>query len=272
MKDDLPKIHFWPNFMTAGNLFCGFLAMQLLIGNPGNPEAEAGKVIWLSLGACLFDMLDGRIARAIGEESPFGREFDSLADIVSFGVAPALLMHYVVLDGLIPDRAGWFIAFFYVLCGAIRLARFNCLAQMASGKPSRDFTGCPIPAAAGVIASVTLLTLDPNPKAHAFLELGIFKYVLPCLMVLLSFLMVSKRRYPSFKGLSWKTKRSIPWFFAAIFVVALILYKPYIMPAVIFVGYLFYGLIRPWVKREWRREIEEDPDEPEEPEENTPLA
>lgn len=226
---------------------------------------DAILVIGLILGACLFDMLDGRIARAIGEESPFGREFDSLADIVSFGVAPALLMHHVVLDSMDSERAGWFIAFFYVLCGAIRLARFNCLAQIASGKPSRDFTGCPIPAAAGVIASVTLLLLDP--KAKDLLELGNWKWTLPGLMVLLSFLMVSKRRYPSFKGLSWKTKRTIPWFFAAIFVVVLILYKPYIMPAVIFVGYLFYGLVRPWVKREWRREIEEDPDEPEDPDE-----
>jgi CDP-diacylglycerol--serine O-phosphatidyltransferase len=252
--------------MTAGNLFCGFYAMQLLLKDPENAEAQAANAIWFILGACVFDMLDGRIARAIGEESPFGREFDSLADIVSFGVAPALLMHYVVLGGLGNDRIGWFIAFFYVLCGAIRLARFNCLAAMASGKPSRDFTGCPIPAAAGVISSVTLLMIDPNSKAKDFLELGAWRWVLPCLMMLLSFLMVSKRKYPSFKGLSWRTKRSIPWFFGAIFLVGLIIYKPFIMPAVLFVGYLFYGLVRPWVKREWRREIEEDPDEPEEPE------
>ena len=114
MNDDLPKIHFWPNFMTAGNLFCGFYAMQLLLRDTERASDQAQNAIWLILGACLFDMLDGRIARAVGEESPFGREFDSLADIVSFGVAPALLMHYVVLDGMVTDRAGWFIAFFYV--------------------------------------------------------------------------------------------------------------------------------------------------------------
>ncbi len=184
MKDDLPKIHFWPNLMTAGNLFCGFTAMRLLVTNPGE-HSTALTAIWLILGACLFDMLDGRIARAIGEESPFGREFDSLADIVSFGVAPALLMHYMVLDAVVTDGAGWFIAFFYVLCGAIRLARFNCLAAMASGKPSRDFTGCPIPAAAGVIASVTLLFIDPNPKARDLIFDGWWKWTLPALMVLL---------------------------------------------------------------------------------------
>jgi CDP-diacylglycerol--serine O-phosphatidyltransferase len=112
--------------------------------------------------------------------------------------------------------------------------------------------------------------IDPNPKAKQFLEIGPWRWVLPILMVLLSFLMVSTRSYPSFKGLSWRTKRSIPWFFAAIFVVALIIYKPYIMPAVLFVGYLFYGLVRPWVSRRWRREIEDDPDEPED--EETPSA
>ena len=268
MKDDLPKIHFWPNFMTAGNLFCGFYAMLLLLKEP--TQAQAQTAIFFILGACLFDMLDGRIARAIGEESPFGREFDSLADIVSFGVAPALLMHHVVLDSLDNDRAGWFIAYFYILCGAIRLARFNCLAAAPGKKVSRDFTGCPIPAAAGVISSVTLLLLDE--KAKSFFELGMWKWTLPGLMVLLSWLMVSKLRYPSFKGLSWKTKRTIPWFFGAIFVVALIIYKPRIMPAVIFVGYLFYGLVRPWVKREWQREIEEDPDEPEDSEDEANVA
>jgi len=271
MKDDLPKIHFWPNLMTAGNLFCGFTAMRLLVTHPGD-STVALQAIWLILGACLFDMLDGRIARAIGEESPFGREFDSLADIVSFGVAPALLMHYIVLDDVVADGAGWFIAFFYVLCGAIRLARFNCLASMATGKPSRDFTGCPIPAAAGVIASVTLLCIDPNPKARDFLTLGGWKWTLPVLMILLSIIMVSKLRYPSFKGLSWRTKRSIPWFVLAVLAVAITIQWRYVMPAIIFVGYLFYGLVRPWVKREWRREIEEDPDEPEESEEDTPLA
>jgi len=277
MKDDLPKIHFWPNLFTAGNLFCGSFAMMLLLhdptNDPGNVAPERVKIVVNAIGlillACLFDLLDGRIARAIGGESPFGREFDSLADIVSFGVAPALLMHHVVLDKMDSQGAGWFIAFAYLLCGAIRLARFNCLAIMASGKPSRDFTGCPIPAAAGVICAVTLLLLDVGKKK---IELGIWEWCLPALMILLSWLMVSKVRYPSFKGLSWKTKRTIPYFFAVIFVVALIIYKPYIMPAVIFVGYLFYGLIRPWVKREWRREIEEDPDEPDDPDEETRAA
>ena len=87
------------------------------------------------------------------------------------------------------------------------------------------------------------------------------------LMLLLSWLMVSKRPYPSFKGLSWRTKRSIPWLIGACFLIMMIIYKWRIMPAVLFVGYLLYGLVRPWVSREWRREIEDDPDEPEDGEE-----
>ena len=252
--------------MTAGNLFCGFYAILLLRHAPNAHEIETA--IWCILGACLFDMLDGRIARAIGAESPFGREFDSLADIVSFGVAPAFLMHELVLDHLDNDRAGWFIAFGYILCGAVRLARFNCVAAMDSGKPSNNFTGCPIPAAAGVICSITLLLSDFDKNN---IELGAWKYLLPVVLVLLSFLMVSTIPYPSFKGLSWRTKRTIPWFIGAVCLLGLVFWKPRIMPAVFFLGYLFYGLVRPWVSRQWRREIEEDPDEPEEPEEENPV-
>ncbi len=270
MNQDLPKIHFWPNLMTAGNLFCGFYAILLLRHQPDAKSISLS--ISLILIACVFDLFDGRIARAIGEESPFGREFDSLADIVSFGVAPAFLMHEIVLDHLgtassqtneTLDRFGWFIAFAYILCGAIRLARFNCLATMGEGKPSKNFTGCPIPAAAGVICSITLLLGDFEKRN---IELGGWKYCLPVILLLLSFLMVSKVPYPSFKGLSWRTKRTIPWFITAIFMVALTVILPKIMPAVFFLGYLFYGFIRPWVSRQWRREIEDDPDEPDDSE------
>lgn len=267
MNNSLPKIHFWPNFMTAGNLFCGFFAILHLLDKPPAGEYRTYFIaIGLILVACVFDMLDGLVARAIGEDSPFGREFDSLADIVSFGVAPALLVHHVVLDDFDNDRLGWFIAFFYLLCGAMRLARFNCVAAAAalpSTSPeqktkSKDFTGCPIPAAAGVVASLTLLLLEFQQNER---EIGSWKYTLPPLMILLSWLMFSKLKYPSLKGLNWKTKRTFPWFFAAVGVAALVAYKPMIMPAVLFVGYLFYGLARPWISRRWRREIEEDPDE-----------
>src|SRR6185369_16840860 len=110
--------------------------------------------IILILASCIFDLLDGRLARLGGTDSPFGREFDSLADVVSFGVAPALLVTRVLLRDF--EHIGWLVASIYLICGAMRLARFNCIA--ASGIPgaSKDFKGIPIPAAAGIVASISL--------------------------------------------------------------------------------------------------------------------
>src|SRR4029078_13343128 len=108
------------------------------------------EAIWFVLGAFVFDFLDGRIARLGGHESPFGREFDSLADIVSFGLAPALMVSRVVLQEF--ARASWIIAFIYLTCGALRLARFNSAAANHNGATHQNpFTRFPIPAAAGLI-------------------------------------------------------------------------------------------------------------------------
>src|SRR5438477_9442913 len=128
------KIYFLPNLMTAGNLFCGFVALTKIV------EADIGAADFTSvirhalffiLLACIFDLLDGRVARMGGSESPFGREFDSLADLISFGVAPAFLVHRIVLKDVFINHPeiGWLIASIYLICGALRLARFNCLAM-----------------------------------------------------------------------------------------------------------------------------------------------
>src|SRR6185436_19906088 len=107
----------------------------------------AYKTIKIALGfillACIFDLFDGRVARMVGVESPFGREFDSLADLVSFGVAPAFLVHRVVLRDVFqdPPQWGWFISSVYLLCGAFRLARFNSLAAMAGTGGGKEFLG-----------------------------------------------------------------------------------------------------------------------------------
>src|ERR687883_197936 len=133
MNDQPSKIYLLPNLMTAGNLFCGFTAtLKILEGalmQSVSPDAAADLFhsgIWFILGACVFDLLDGRLARLGGHDSAFGREFDSLADIVSFGVAPALMVYRVVLQEF--PRACWIIAFIYLACGALRLARFNTVA------------------------------------------------------------------------------------------------------------------------------------------------
>src|SRR5436189_5087426 len=129
------KIYFLPNLLTAGNLFCGFVALTKIVeADLASGDFQPIKVaLGFILLACIFDLFDGRVARMGGVESPFGREFDSLADLISFGAAPAFLVHRVVLrDVFLPHQAvGWFIASIYLICGALRLARFNCLAAQA---------------------------------------------------------------------------------------------------------------------------------------------
>lgn len=250
--------------MTAGNLFCGFAAVfkiieaTLLTAAGGTPITEYHQAIAFMLGACVFDLLDGRLARLGGHESPFGREFDSLADVISFGMAPALLVYQIVLADF--DKIGWVIAFIYLLCGAMRLARFNCVAADNKEKPEKDFRGFPIPAAAGLIASLTLFMLWINEGERS---LGYWKYVLPPLLLFLSFMMFSKVRYPSFKALNWKTQRSIPRFLGIILLLLFcaIFYKW--MPALLFVLFLLYGFVRPYLSKNWRQEIEVTEDVPE---------
>src|SRR4051795_11593268 len=114
------KIYFLPNLLTAGNLFCGFVALTKIVEadlSSGN-FSQIKYALGFILLACIFDLFDGRVARMGGVESPFGREFDSLADLISFGVAPAFLVHKVVLRDVFPEHPeyGWFISSIYLLC------------------------------------------------------------------------------------------------------------------------------------------------------------
>jgi CDP-diacylglycerol--serine O-phosphatidyltransferase len=267
MLEREPRIYVLPTMMTAGNILSGFVAiLQIFKGREGAVTEHYYWAIIAILAACLFDVLDGRVARLGGQESPFGRELDSIADIVSFGVAPALLVHDIVLSSIEkPAGLGWLIACAYLVCGAMRLARFNCIAASDDKTNSKHFRGCPIPAAAGVIASLTLLMLwlDGSSK-----EIGPWKYGLAVLMVLLSWLMMSDLEYPSFKSVNWRTRRSPAWVIISIIVVAFAVVNWQWMPSVLFVSYLLYGLVRPWVSRRWRREIEieyEAADTPDDP-------
>lgn len=263
MSRETPKIYLLPNLMTAGNLFCGFAAILRIIEATLAAQQGLGVVtlyheaIAFILGACVFDLLDGRLARLGGHESAFGREFDSLADLVSFGVAPALLAYQIVLRDF--ARTGWMIAFVYLLCGALRLARFNCMsAQPREENASTDFSGFPIPAAAGLIASLTLMMLWIEEGAR---EIGSWKFALPALLLFLSFMMFSEVRYPSFKGLGWRTQHSIPRFLLVIVVLALSAMNYEWMPAVLFVAFLIYGFVRPFISKALRREIEDTEDD-----------
>lgn len=274
--DSRLKIYLLPNLMTAGNLFCGFLALTRIVEadllSPGF-EAVIREALFFILLACIFDLLDGRVARMGGFESPFGREFDSLADVVSFGVAPAFLVHRVVLADVFVKHPefGWFIASLYLLCGAFRLARFNVLATYAGTGGGKEFTGFPIPAAAGVVASLTLFILWIEEKNF---PKGWWRFLLPIVLVFLSIMMVSQVRYPAFKNVNWRT--STP-FTKAVLILALvgvflILWKkvlPVVAPLV-FTAYLLYGFIRPHISRSMRQEIEQDDDDDHGPENAEP--
>ena len=274
-----PKIYLLPNLMTAGNLFCGFAAvLKILEGallqatsTPATMEvveaAAADKfhyAIWYILASCIFDALDGRLARLGGNESAFGREFDSLADVVSFGVAPALMVYRIVLHEF--PRTGWVIASIYLICGALRLARFNCLAAENSVAANKEFKGFPIPAAAGVIASLTLAMLWFDGGGR---DIGNGKWVLPPLLLFLAWMMFSGFKYPSFKSLNWRTTRSLPKFITIVVVIIVTVMNYQWMPAVIFISYLLYGFLRPFLSRKMKQEIEEEIDE--EDDENEPL-
>ncbi|MFZ9936098.1 MAG: CDP-diacylglycerol--serine O-phosphatidyltransferase [Luteolibacter sp.] len=263
---DEPKIYFLPNLMTACNLACGFFAVLMIfrglieVGNADIPPKEYYShvkeyyeyAILLIFGSCLFDLLDGRLARLGGQESPFGQQFDSLADIISFGMAPAMLLSKAVLFPL--GNFGWAIALIYLVCGALRLARFNCLAALPKkpGDPG-DFRGLPIPMAAGFIASLTFLIIDLHQNDH---ELHFWKYVLAGAMLGLSLLMISDIRYPSFKKVGWRTRATLPALVIAVLLVYVTVQFRYVMPVALFSLYLTYGMVRPWLSQRMRREIE----------------
>ena len=264
-------IYFLPNLMTAGNLLCGFLALTFIVQVvPEGPVFSATDIekiknaLWLILGAFVFDGLDGRIARLVGKESPFGLQFDSLADIISFGAAPAFLMQRVILHdfNVEIERLGLVVASVYLLCGALRLVRYNCLSAMPNSGNGREFLGFPIPASAAMVASLTMFLVWLEEKN---LPTSSWRWVLLALLVFLSVMMVSEVKYPSFKKLDFRSRRPFTKFVTAVVVVACFVFLwKYLVPIVlplIFTSYLVYGFVRPRLSRKLRREIEEDFDD-----------
>ena len=252
-REEKVRIYFLPNLLTAGNLACGFFALTWIFKYQEGGDFEPIRTaIRLILAAFAFDLFDGRLARLAHKESRFGREFDSIADIVSFGVAPAFLIYRIVLQEF---DSGWVIAAFYLVCGGIRLARFNVLSARPGGADEREFVGFPIPSAAALVVSVTMLIMWMVGHDQT---LGNWRFVLPALMLLLSGLMVINVRYPTFKYMDWTLYRSVATFAAAVIVGLLLARYFQITLALLFIAYLLYGLARPWVSKRWRREIESD--------------
>ncbi len=265
---DEPKIPVLPNLLTAGNLLCGFFAILTIFeGMKFQSGTEAAFVhyqnaTYLIFAACIFDLLDGRVARMCKSDGPFGREFDSIADVVSFGIAPAMLLAQAVLFNLEVPYLGWSIAVLYLLCAALRLARFNCMAA-APKKPnqSMDFVGLPVPMAAGAVVSTMYLVIDLT--ANRGLDIPpVWQYVMAAVMAVVAILMMSRVIYPSFKHVNFEKRGTAMAILMAVIAICAFIFFPWIAPAFIFVCYLGYGLVvRPFLTRRMRRALEAADDE-----------
>lgn len=218
-------MHLIPNLFTTGNLFCGVFAI-LSVFNGNYLEAAIAILV-----AMIFDVLDGKSARLTNSTSQFGLEYDSLSDVVSFGVAPGLLIYSWALSG--QGTFGVAVMFAYVAMGAVRLARFNSTVTQSDGK---YFTGLAIPAAAGVVAS--LVVFDHNLLKMA----GDVRPIVVLLMTLvLSFLMVSTIKYRSFKELKFKGHRQVTYLVWGILTLMMVAAWPAVMLFIIFAGYALMG-------------------------------
>lgn len=209
---------FIPNLFTLGNLFLGMMAILLAIN-----ESYSLAAIMVII-AMLLDGLDGRVARALDAQSDFGKELDSLSDMVSFGAAPALIMFMVSFQDALPMLA-WIATASFPICGAIRLARFN----VRPGIPGY-FTGLPIPAAGGVLATLTLFNKDISPVSMMIATL------------LLSYLMVSSLKYPNFKKVGFPRKAIwiAPW--VVLLAVGMAVMFPEQLSKLIFIPLVLYAL------------------------------
>jgi CDP-diacylglycerol--serine O-phosphatidyltransferase len=207
-----------PNMFTIGNLFLGVISIILVFND--NPDLAAIMVIV----AMLMDGLDGRVARALNAQSEFGKELDSLSDVISFGVAPAFIMYKVAFLDINPATA-WIVTAIFPICGALRLARFNVIP----GTPGY-FIGLPIPAAGGVLCTLALFHKDMNA------------YLLLASTLFLSYLMVSRVKYPNFK--KFGIPKAAIWITPIIVIVAVVmaLAFPKQLPKLIFVPLLLYAL------------------------------
>jgi CDP-diacylglycerol--serine O-phosphatidyltransferase len=230
-------VYILPNLLTSGSLFCGFYAII---------AAFNGKYLFAAVAiaiAVLFDGVDGKVARLTKTTSRFGVEYDSLADLVAFGVAPAILVFAWALQPY--GKFGWLAVFLYVACGALRLARFNVQLDTVE---ARYFRGLPIPAAAGLITATFFLL-------HRLGERGETKHLFLLLLTyMLAFLMVSNIRYPSFKNLELLKRKPFSTLVASILVIVVVVAEPGIILFVIAASYLLLGPVG--VVRRWYRKRE----------------
>jgi CDP-diacylglycerol--serine O-phosphatidyltransferase len=242
MKVELKKgIYILPSFITCGNMAFGLLSIMASI------QGQFMQAAWFLIGALACDILDGRIARMTHTTTEFGLQLDSLSDLVSFGLAPGMMMYMLVLNTM--GKIGIGIAVLFVLCSALRLARFNVLAQR--GVVHKNFRGLPTPAAAGVLVSFVLSyeLLDPTGYSLNFKTIPIlmgtipkFFKAMPLVMIALSFLMVSNVSYLSFKKMELTRVKTMRLLVLLIVLAILIIVYPQNIFFIIFSIYALSGL------------------------------
>jgi len=234
LRFDLHKAMFvLPNLFTVSSIFCGFYAMLLTSGTPGPVQFyRASLAVFFGI---FFDMADGRVARMTRTQSEFGVQLDSLADVITFGVAPAVIVHKWGLAHL--GLPGMVAAFVYMSCGAMRLARFNVLASRSPGT-KKYFVGLPIPLAAGVLVSLvmfhqTTFGAAVTRESHIFI-----------LVLVLAYLMISNIRYRSFKDVHVGAKSvAVLLLVLGIFGVLALRVQPTFAVFCFFCAYISVGLI-----------------------------
>jgi len=218
-------IYVLPNLMTTGNLFCGFFAIMQAI------KADFLKAAYAIVIAALFDQLDGRLARLTRSTSKFGAEYDSLCDLVSFGVAPAVMLFQWSLNPF--GRLGWVACFLFVACGALRLARFNVQAHVVE---KNYFQGLPIPMAAGIVASSILALQELSLESSG-------NYLILAMTFLLAIVMVSNFRYRSFKDLDLKERMPFRYLILGVCLIGSVALYPEVMLFVVFFSYALLGAV-----------------------------
>ena len=218
-------VYILPNLMTVGNLFCGFYS--ILSSFKGDFKTASVMIVV----AAIFDTLDGRLARLTRATSKFGAELDSLCDLVSFGVAPAMLMYQWALSPF--GRLGLMACFLFTACGALRLARFNVQVGVVE---KNYFQGLPIPMAAGIVASSYLAFEDMHWPATQSIPLL-------CVTILLAFVMVSNFRYRSFKDLDLKQRLPFRYLILGVIVLFLVAIRHELMLFVLFFSYAVLGAV-----------------------------
>ncbi len=244
-----PRTYILPSLFTTGNLFSGFFGIVKAIGGDFQSAAIAVLVSWL------FDILDGKVARLTRTTSRFGVEYDSLTDLVAFGVAPGLLMFLWALSPY--GRLGWLGAFVFVACGALRLARFNVQAE--TGGTKKYFVGLPIPGAAAMVATTVLFL---SQYTTPFMEGSAVQLTLLVVTYLLGFLMVSNIPYNSYKELEVVKEHPVRVISIIVLLLAVIAAKPQVMLFTLVLGYVISGPVTYLVRlvRKGKRQEEQPPD------------